>query len=262
MSDAALFEALSDELFGALSGKQTLELISERYPSLTVADAYAVSLGVLKKRLENGERLVGKKIGLTAKPVQEMLGIDEPDFGFLTDAMQIENGSEVLIAEHLNTPMMEAEFALVLKSDLPTSGVTPDMVLAAADYAAACFELVDTRFNTAQIKIVDTVADNASSALFVLGDKRVDPSKLDLAQVDCVVSKNGEAISNGKGEAVMGSPLISVAWLANKLGEFGVQLNSGDILLPGSLVPFAPIAPGDSFEANFGDLGSVSCSFR
>ncbi|WP_305806985.1 fumarylacetoacetate hydrolase family protein [Stenotrophomonas sp. YIM B06876] len=158
-------------------------------------------------------------------------------------------------------PMVEAEIALVLKRDLPTENVTAKQVLEATDYAAPCLELVDTRFETPRIRIVDTIADNASSALFVLGEGRVDPRKVDLAAITCVVTRNGEKQSEGVGAAVMGSPLHSTAWLANRLGAAGVSLNAGDIVLAGSLVPLAKIAAGDAFEATFAGLGSVSARF-
>lgn len=252
---------LSDELYRALRDRAPIPLISARYPELDVDDAYRISLGVLEKRIAAGEKLVGKKIGLTAKAVQEMVGVDEPDFGFLTDAMQFQDGDTVVIADSMMTPMVEAEIALVLKDTLPTKGVTPEMVLAATDYVAASLEIVDTRFDTQKIGIVDTVADNASSALFVLGQHKLPADAIDLAAIQCELFRNGEKLSEGIGAAVLGSPLISAAWLANRLGAFGVALEAGDIVLPGSLVPFAPIKPGDSFSANFTGLGEITAHF-
>lgn len=253
--------ALADELHAALRQRQPIDLISQRFPELSIDDAYAISLGVLQKRLAAGERLTGKKIGLTAKAVQQMVGVDEPDFGFLTDAMALANGATVTMAQQLMTPMVEAEIALVLHSDLPTEGVTPERVLAATAYAAPCLEIVDTRFNTPRIRLVDTVADNASCALYVLGEGRGDPRTMDLATVRCALLRNGVKQSEGVGAAVLGSPLIAVAWLANRLGAFGVALRAGDVVLPGSLVPLAPIAAGDTYVADFGALGTVSARF-
>ncbi|MBK6707657.1 MAG: fumarylacetoacetate hydrolase family protein [Sphingomonadales bacterium] len=254
-------DTLSGELYHALRHCAPIPLFSQRHPELDIDDAYRISLGVLERRQASGEKLVGKKIGLTAKAVQQMVGVDEPDFGFLTDAMQFADGDTVTIAGSMLTPMVEAEIALVMKSSLPTEGVTPEMVLEATDYVAASLEIVDTRFDTPRITIVDTVADNASSALFVLGEDRVDPRKIDLAAVRCTLSCNGQQLSEGVGAAVLGSPLISVAWLANRLGAFGVALEAGDIVLPGSLVPFAPINAGDSFVAEFTGIGSVTAKF-
>lgn len=256
-----LTRQLADELYAALRQCQPIALISARHPGLGIDDAYAISRAVLEKRLAAGERLVGKKIGLTAKAVQDMLGINEPDYGFLTDAMQFYNGASVTIAQAMRNPMAEAEIALVLKRDLSTENVTAEQVLEATDYAVPCLELVDTRFETPRIRIVDTIADNASSALFVLGEGRVDPRTVNLATITCVVTRNGEKQSEGVGAAVMGSPLHSTAWLANRLGAAGVSLNAGDIVLAGSLVPLAKIAAGDTFEATFAGLGTVSARF-
>jgi 2-oxopent-4-enoate/cis-2-oxohex-4-enoate hydratase len=254
-------EKLSADLYQALRTRRPIPLISARHPELTIDDAYRISLGVLEKRIADGERLVGKKIGLTAKAVQEMVGVDEPDFGFLTDAMQFDESDTVVIAESLMTPMVEAEIALVLKKSLPTENVTPDMVLAATDYVAASLEIVDTRFGTPRIRIVDTVADNASSARFVLGKDRIDPRDIDLAGVACELSRNGKKLSEGVGAAVLGSPLISAAWLANRLGAYGVALEAGDVVLPGSLVQIVPIAAGDEFTAVFAGIGVVTARF-
>lgn len=256
-----IIRELSAELYSALRQRQPVALISARHPEFGLEEAYAISLRVLEMRLASGERLVGKKIGLTAKAVQDMLGIDEPDYGFLTDAMQFRNGATVTIADSMMAPMVEAEIALVLKSDLPTAGVTPEQVLAATDYAVPCLELVDTRFDTPKIRLIDTVADNASSALFVLGEGRLDPRTVDLAGISCILTRNGEKQSEGVGAAVMGSPLNSVAWLANRLGAAGVSLNAGDVILPGSLVPLAPIVAGDVYRASFAGLGEVSVRF-
>lgn len=254
--------SLARELFAALDpAAPAVRLFSARNPDMTIDDAYAVSLELLGFRVAGGERVTGKKIGLTAVAIQQMLGINEPDFGFLTDAMEVADGASIEIASQLRTPMIEAEIAFVLKHGLSGSDVTAEQVLAATDYVTACFEIVDTRFETPQIKIADTVADNASSALYVLGGARVDPRAIDLAAVHCAVTNNGNPVSEGKGAAVMGNPLRSVAWLANRLGEYGITLDAGDVVLPGSMIPFAPARPGDRFEANMGQLGTVSVGF-
>lgn len=252
---------LSGEIYDALRNRAPIPLISVRHPELDVDDAYQISLGVLERRQADGEKLVGKKIGLTAKAVQQMVGVDEPDYGFLTDAMQFADGETITIANSMLTPMVEPEIALVLKSTLPKEGVTPEMVRDATDYAAASLEIVDTRFNTQKITIVDTVADNASSAMFVLGKDRIDPFAIELETVQCQLLRNGEKLSEGVGAAVLGSPYISAAWLANRLGSVGVALEAGDVVLPGSLTPFAPIAVGDNFVAEFSGIGSVTAKF-
>lgn len=263
MTDRAIDSgALADELFAALDpAAPPVPLFSARHPEMTVDQAYAVSLGVLERRLARGERVTGKKIGLTAVAIQQALGIDEPDFGFLTDAMEVPDGGSIETARLLRTPMIEAEIAFVMGRGLPSSDVTPEQVLAATDYVTACFEIVDTRFDTQRIRIADTVADNASSALYVLGQTRTDPRAIDLAAVRCTVSCGGVQIAEGLGAAVMGNSLNSVAWLANRLGAYGVTLDPGDVVLPGSMIPFAPARPGDRLVADMGQLGTVSVAF-
>ncbi len=262
MTDQTTINELAVELDQALLTAKPVARISDRHPDFTIDDAYAVSLGLLERRKARGEKLVGKKIGLTAEAIQKALGIDEPDFGFLTDAMESANGSNVSLDGRFIVPMLEVEIAFVLSHDLPTSGVTAEQVLEATEYVMPCFELVDTRFGTMQITIVDTVADNASSVGYVLGDRRTDPRTLDLAEVRCTLSRNGEPMHEGLGAVVMGSPANSVAWLANRLGEYGVRLEAGDVVLPGAMAPFAPIEAGDHYQATFSDLGSVQISFR
>lgn len=254
--------ALADELFAALDpAAPPVPLFTGRHTAMTVDQAYAVSLGVLERRLARGERVTGKKIGLTAVAIQQALGIDEPDFGFLTDAMEVPDGGSIETAMLLRSPMIEAEIAFVLRHGLPGSNVTPEQVLEATDHVTACFEIVDTRFDTQRIRIADTVADNASGALYVLGQKRADPRGIDLAAVHCAVSCNGAPIAEGLGAAVMGNSLNSVAWLANRLGAYGITLDAGDVVLPGSMIPFAPVRPGDLMVADMGELGTVSVSF-
>ncbi|MFM5922998.1 MAG: 2-keto-4-pentenoate hydratase [Novosphingobium sp.] len=257
-----LGEALAEELFAALDpASAPVPLFTGRHPEMTVDQAYVISLGVLKRRVGRGERVTGKKIGLTAEAIQQALGIDEPDFGFLTDAMEIADGAAIEVGRLLRSPMVEAEIAFVLRHGLSGSDVTPEQVLQATDYVTACFEIVDSRFDTQRIRIADTVADNASSALYVLGQARADPREIDLAAVHCAVQCNGTPVSEGLGAAVMGNPLNSVAWLANRLGAYGVTLNAGDVILPGSMIPFAPARPGDRYLADMGPLGTVSAIF-
>jgi 2-oxopent-4-enoate/cis-2-oxohex-4-enoate hydratase len=190
-----------------------------------------------------------------------MLGVHQPDFGFLTDRMQVEEGATVSIAERMIQPRAEAEIALILKRGLKGPGVTPDEVLAATEFIVPCFEIVDSRISGWDIRIVDTVADNASCGVFVLGPVRSDPRVHDLAALEVQVWKNDRPLSSGLGSAVQGSPLASVAWLANTLGGYGVSLDAGEIILSGSLVPLEPARPGDRFRAELAGVGSVSIAF-
>jgi 2-oxopent-4-enoate/cis-2-oxohex-4-enoate hydratase len=235
--------------------------LRDRGLGLDVDDAYAISLGVLARRIRAGERVVGKKIGVTSKAVQDMLGVHQPDFGFLTDRMWIADGGTVHIAESMIQPRAEAEIALILRSGLKGPGVTPVDVLAATESIAPCFEIVDSRIANWDIRIVDTVADNASCGVFVLGASRLDPRPLDLAALRARVRKNGQPLSEGLGSAVQGSPLASVAWLANTLGRYGVSLEAGEVILSGSLVPLETARPGDRFELELEGVGSASVAF-
>ena len=254
--------ACAEELYTALRKQRTVEPLRKRFPDLTIDDAYAISLGMLAKRLNDGERIVGKKIGVTSRAVQDMLGVHQPDFGFLTDFMEVPDRGNVRISGSMIQPRAEAEIALILKSGLRGPGVTPADVLAATAAIVPCFEIVDSRIADWDIGIVDTVADNASCGVFVLGEMRADPDKFDLAALHCRVWKNGEPLSEGYGSAVQGSPLASVAWLANTLGAYGVTLDAGEIILSGSLVPLEWARPGDRFRMSLGGIGDAEISFR
>lgn len=257
----ALHEELAAELYQALTQRRTVTPLRTRYPDLTIDDAYAISLAILARRERAGERVIGKKIGVTSRAVQDMLGVHQPDFGFLTDRMWVANAGTVRIRDSLIQPRAEAEIALILRRPLKGPGVTSEEVLAATESIAPCFEVVDSRIANWDIRIVDTVADNASCGVFVLGVERVDPRPLDLAALKVRVWKNGRALSEGLGSAVQGSPLASVAWLANTLGSYGVELKSGDVILSGSLVPLEPAQPGDEFRLELEGVGSARVAF-
>lgn len=250
-----------DELYDALIQRNTLRPLTERFDNITIEDAYHISLRMLDRRLEAGETVIGKKIGVTSKAVQSMLNVHQPDFGYLTDKMAYSQGQEMPISEHLIQPKAEGEIAFILKKDLMGPGVTNADVLAATDCVIPCFEVVDSRIENWQIKIQDTVADNASCGLFILGDKAVDPRKVDLMTCGMVVEKNGSVISTGAGAAALGSPVNSVAWLANTLGEFGIPLKAGEVILSGSLVPLEPVQPGDFMSVSIGGMGSATVRF-
>lgn len=253
-------EQYGQELYTALRERRMVEPLMARDATLTVDDAYAISLNALKRREADGEKVIGKKIGVTSKAVQDMLGVHQPDFGFLTDQMWIEGDIDIA-ATGLIQPRAEAEIAFILKSDLNGPGITAADVLAATESIAPCFEIVDSRIQDWKIGIVDTVADNASCGVFVVGDARVDPRDFDLPALHVTVTKNGEPLSEGYGSAVQGSPLQAVAWLANTLGAHGVTLNAGDIILSGSLVPLAPAVAGDVFEMELHGIGRCVARF-
>lgn len=253
-------DRLASELYDALRGRHVVSPLIERYPDLTIDDAYAISLGFLARRRRDGERVVGKKIGVTSKAVQDMLGVHQPDFGFLTDWMR--TGEEIDIdAKALIAPRAEAEIAFVLKDSLNGPGITAADVVAATDFIAPCFEIVDSRIRDWKIGIVDTVADNASCGVFVLGEAKADPREHDLPALHVTVTKNGAPLSEGYGSAVQGDPAQAVAWLANTLGAYGVTLDAGDVILSGSLVPLEPAVKGDVFEMTLHGIGTCTARF-
>ncbi len=265
MDDAARrkrIEQLGDELYDALRERRTLTPLTDRWPEITIDDAYHVSLRMVNRRIEDdGERVIGKKIGVTSLAVQEMLGVFQPDFGYLTDKMMYPNGGPMPISEQLIQPRAEGEIAFKLKEELHGPGVTNEDVVHATDYVTACFEVVDSRVRDWKVKIQDTVADNASCGLFVLGDEKADPKTLDFPNLEMRVYKNGEFLSEGRGSAALDSPLNCVSWLANTLSKFGITLNAGDVVLSGSLVPLEPVVAGDEMRLEVDGIGTASVRF-
>lgn len=261
MLDPDRIRAYGDELYRALRTGETLPPLSEREAGLSIADAYAISQRLLDRRLADGERIVGKKIGATSEAVQNRLNVRQPDFGYLTDAMQYPNGAEIPIAGHLIQPQAEGEIAFRLARSLRGPGVAEADVVAATDYVQPCFEIVDSRIRDWRISIADTVADNASCGVYALGAGRAAPGEIDFERVRMTVRKNGEQLSEGTGAAALGSPLTCVAWLANTLAEYDIALEAGETVLSGSLVPLEPVAAGDRMGLELEGVGSAAVSF-
>ncbi len=226
------------------------------------ADPAAYEIQKINTRFweRQGRRGVGRKIGLTAKAVQAQLGVDQPDYGVLFADMQVAAGGA--LAARLLQPKVEAEIALVLKRDLRDREATPDDVAAAADYAVAAIEIVDSRIADWRITFADTVADNGSSSHFALGNERKALRGLDLYTCGMALEVNGRLASLGAGAACLGHPLAAAAWLARTLSELGEGLRAGDIVLTGALGPMVPIAVGDFVEAKIGGVGQVSFTYR
>lgn len=250
-----------DELYQALRTRTVVDPITAREPGVDIEDAYAISLRLLERRRTDGERVVGKKIGVTSKAVQDMLNVRQPDFGYLTDRMLCNGAEPVPIGATLIQPRAEGELAFVLKRDLAGPGVTNADVLRATEGVMVCFEIVDSRIRDWKIRIEDTVADNASCGLFLLGDRLIDVAAVDLTTCGMVLWKNGEVAATGAGAAALGSPVHCVAWLANTLGRHGIALEAGEVILSGSLVPLIPVVPGDSMHVTVGGVGSASVRF-
>jgi len=254
------YQTIGRMLFDALASGKPISPLTDTYPDMSIDDAYQVSLAFLKiRRAENGETIVGKKIGVTSKPVQDMLGVFQPDFGFLTDAM-FSNDGNVHVDCHI-APMAEAEIAFKLKKGLKGPGITGADVIAATEYVQPCFEIVDSRIKDWKIKIQDTVADNASCGVFAVGAEKVDPRELDMAALEVIVEKNGIEISRGVGSSVQGAPENAVAWLANTLGAYGIPFEAGEIILSGSLVPLHPAVRGDEMLMTIDGLGACAVAF-
>lgn len=225
-----------------------------------VAAAYRVQSLTTRHWLERGRRLCGRKIGLTAKAVQVQLGVDEPDFGALFSDMILHDGASVA-PEAVLQPRIEGEIAFILKTSLGGPKVTPEAVIAATDYVVPAIEICGSRIAGWDIRIEDTIADNASSGLVVLGEQRTKPSLAELADVPLRIEQNGALAAEGRGDACLGNPAIAVAWLAEALSRFGEELRAGDVVMSGALAKMLTARPGDRFAARFGAMGEVAVSF-
>jgi len=250
-----------DALYDALRQRQPIAPLTEVEPGITIADAYQIQLRMIARRLEHsGERIIGKKIGVTSQVVMDMLGVNQPDFGHLTSGMVLGDGAAIA-TNTLIAPKAEGEIAFVLKHDVTGPGITNADVLRATECVLPCFEIVDSRIRDWKITIQDTVADNASSGVFVLGDAAADPRKIDLSTVGLTLEKNGSIVATGAGAAALGHPLNAVTWLANTLGALGMGLKAGEVILSGSLAAMLPVAAGDHLRVSLGGIGSVGVRF-
>lgn len=250
-----------DALYEALVNRRAIAPLTETEPGIVIADAYRIQLRMIERRLaDRNERVIGKKIGVTSQVVMDMLKVDQPDFGHLTSGMVYGDGAAIE-ANTLIAPKAEGEIAFVLKHDLTGPGVTNADVLRATEYVLPCFEIVDSRIRDWKIRIQDTVADNASSGVFVLGDAAIDPRKIDLSVVGMTLEKNGEIVATGAGAAALGHPVNAVTWLANTLGELGMGLKAGEVILSGSLAAMVPVRAGDNLRMTLGGIGSASVRF-
>ena len=258
--DQKTIEALGDSLYDALVARTPIAPLSAAHPDMTIEDAYHVQQRMIARRLEKGDRVIGKKIGVTSKAVMNMLGVHQPDFGYLLDSMVFNEGESVEM-DTLIQPKAEGEIAFLLKKDLQGPGVTAADVLAATEGVMACFEIVDSRIQDWKIKIQDTVADNASCGVFVLGDQLVDIADLDLALAGMVLEKNGEIVVTGAGAATMAHPVNAMVWLTNMLGSLGIALKAGDIVLSGAMGAMVPVVRGDNLRMTIGGIGGCSVRF-
>lgn len=260
MTSPDIIQTFAEALYIALRSGQPTAPLTETYPALSIDDAYEISLAIYAMRKADGETDIGKKIGITSDAVMKMLGVEQPDFGFLTDSMWAQDN--IVDTRTMILPRAEAEIAFKLKADLKGPSVNEEDVLAATESVAACFEIVDSRVKDWKIKIQDTIADNASCGTMVIGPNWVDPNSVDLLNCKAVVTKNGQPLSEGLGSATLGSPLTAVAWLANTLGERGITLKAGEIILSGSLVPLEAVSAGDKMHVSIEGMGECEVSFK
>ncbi|GKU79987.1 2-keto-4-pentenoate hydratase [Paenibacillus sp. L3-i20] len=254
-------DILATELIEAETTKVAIAPFTERYSDMTVTDAYNVQLQVVKVKQAAGRTIIGKKVGLTSKAMQTMLNVNEPDYGHLLDDMEVADGSAVNVSEFV-APRIEAEIGFILERDLSGPDVTFLDVLMATKYIVPTLEIIDSRIVDWKIKLIDTVADNGSSARVVVGGKKTPIDNIDLRDLGMILFKNGEQLATGAGAAALGHPAHAIAWLANKLSEFGISLKAGEIILPGALSGAVAVQAGDYIEARFGSIGSVSVSFQ
>jgi 2-keto-4-pentenoate hydratase len=259
LSDAVRRE-LAAELAAAERNRVPIDPLVARYPDIDVVDSYEIPLLNIRARRTSGAQVIGHKVGLSSAAMQQMMGVDEPDYGHLLADMEVFENTPVDTAKYLY-PRVEVEIGFVLGADLPGADCTEADVLAATVAYAPSIELIDTRIKDWKIALCDTIADNASSAGWVLGAARVAPDALDITKIDARLTRNGEPIAEGRSDAVLGDPTIAVAWLARKVASFGVRLKAGDIVLPGSCTRAIDARPGDDFHAEFDGLGSVRLRF-
>ncbi|MBU9766783.1 2-keto-4-pentenoate hydratase [Mycobacterium sp. TNTM28] len=254
-------DELAADLAQAERSRVPMTPLTDRYADIDVVDAYEIQLINIRQRVAEGARVIGHKVGLSSKAMQDMMGVDEPDYGHLLDEMEVFENVPVPSSRFLY-PRVEVEVGFILADDLPGAGCTEEDVLAATAAFAPAIELIDTRITNWQIKLCDTIADNASSAGWVLGEARVSPKDIDIRNIDAVLTNHGKVVAEGRSDAVLGNPVTAVAWLARKVESFGVRLKAGDIVLPGSCTRAIDAPPGSDFVADFAGLGSVHLSFE
>jgi 2-keto-4-pentenoate hydratase len=255
--DESTRQEASALLLDATRLAKPVEPLSRTYPGFTVDDAYAVQLGQVKTWLAEGRVVVGHKVGLTSPAMQRQLGVDQPDFGHLFADMRY---SRVAGLERFISPKVEPEIAFVLAKPL-RGPVTAEEAIEAVGHVQPALEIIDSRIRDWNIGLADTIADNASSGGFVLGEQQTELADIDLAQVDCVLTMDGSGAGTGIGAAVMGSPVNALVWLVNTLGERGAGLEAGHIVLPGSITAAVPVKAGSAVSAAFSGLGTVSVRF-
>jgi 2-keto-4-pentenoate hydratase len=266
MLDSTQRTIAAELLWAAERDLAPMDPLTETYPAIDVVDAYEIQLINIRRKTAAGARVRGHKVGLSSPVMQQMMGVDEPDYGHLLDAMVLDEGTPIPSAGYCY-PRIEVEIGYVLGSALPGAGCTEADVLAATEYIVPSLELIDSRIRDWRIRLADTIADNASSAGVILGEARMTPTDLaasgvDLANIEAVLYADGAEVARGNTSAVLGNPTACVAWLARKVAGFGVKLEAGHLILPGSCTRAIDARPGTAFRAEFAGLGTVTASFE
>jgi 2-keto-4-pentenoate hydratase len=273
MLDSTQRTIAAELLWAAERDQAPVDPLTGLYPGLDVTDAYEIQLINIRRKVAGGAGIRGHKVGLSSPVMQQMMGVDEPDYGHLLEPMILSQGTPVPAAAYCY-PRIEVEIGYVLGAPLPGAGCTEADVLAATGYIVPSFELIDSRIKDWRIKLADTIADNASSAGVILGEARRTPAELkargvDLADIDAVLYSAGGSTggkwaeaARGNTSAVLGNPTACVAWLARKVADFGVKLEAGHLIIPGSCTRAIDVFPGTAFRAEFTGLGTVTASFE
>lgn len=256
----ATIDEIAQSILAAERGRYQIDQITDSYPDITEQDAYAVQMACMKARINQGRTVVGKKVALSNKAVQKVLGVYEPVWGHLTSDMFVLEGDPIKVSD-VPQVKVEPEIAFVMKNDVAGPGVTAAQILAATEGVMPAFDMAAPRIKDWKFRHQDMAADSAFHGKVVLGGKITPVEGLDLRLIGVMLEKNGQLLSTGAGAATLGNPVDVLVWLANKLAQFGQILRAGDVVLPGTLV-VAPLAsPGDYFRATYDRLGSVSACF-
>lgn len=254
------YHELADQLWEAEKNRTQIQRLTDRFPEMTVADAYRIQLENVDRRLKSGQRLIGMKIGLTSQGMQKLLHVDVPDYGHLFDGMLLTDG-QVCHVSQLIQPKAEGELSFCLNKTLKGPGVTVADVYEAVRYVVPSIEIVDSRIQDWKVKLQDTVADNGSSARLMVGAQMTPIEQVDMRLTGMTLEKNGELVNSGTTAEVWGNPAAAVACLANMLAEFDIALEAGSIVMAGALTAAVPVEAGDAVTASFQGMGSVTVRF-
>ena len=267
MLDDALRTTAAELLWAAERDLAPIGPLTETFPGIDAVDAYEIQLINIRRKIAAGARVRGHKVGLSSPVMQQMMGVNEPDYGHLLDSMVLSGGAEPIPAGKYCYPRIEVEIGYILGSALPGADCTEEDVLAATEYIVPSLELIDSRITNWQIKLPDTIADNASSSGVILGAARRTPAELaeagvDIKNIDAVLYAGDQEVARGNTSAVLGNPTWCVAWLARTVAAFGVKLEAGHLIIPGSCTRAIDAKPGTAFRAEFAGLGTVTAEFN